>query len=77
MAALRLNIPAVFVSGGPMEAGKAVVGGRRREDAELNLIDAIDHVGGQQRGRRRARPDRASRLPAPAAPAPACSPRTR
>ena len=24
-AALRLNIPAVFVSGGPMEAGKAVV----------------------------------------------------
>ena len=25
MAALRLNIPAVFVSGGPMEAGKAVI----------------------------------------------------
>ena len=25
MAALRLNIPAIFVSGGPMEAGKAVV----------------------------------------------------
>ncbi len=25
MAALRLNVPAVFVSGGPMEAGKAVV----------------------------------------------------
>ncbi|MFB9907984.1 dihydroxy-acid dehydratase [Allokutzneria oryzae] len=25
MAAMRLNIPAVFVSGGPMEAGKAVV----------------------------------------------------
>ena len=24
-AAMRLNIPAVFVSGGPMEAGKAVV----------------------------------------------------
>ncbi|MDX6273505.1 MAG: dihydroxy-acid dehydratase, partial [Frankiales bacterium] len=27
MAALRLNIPTVFVSGGPMEAGKAVVVG--------------------------------------------------
>ena len=26
MAALRLNIPAVFVSGGPMEAGTAVIG---------------------------------------------------
>src|SRR6476619_7031982 len=25
MAALRLNIPVVFVSGGPMEAGKAVI----------------------------------------------------
>src|SRR4029077_1104344 len=25
-AAMRLNIPTVFVSGGPMEAGKAVVG---------------------------------------------------
>ncbi|MCL2454739.1 MAG: dihydroxy-acid dehydratase [Micrococcales bacterium] len=39
-AALRLNIPAIFVSGGPMEAGKAVVveGGKTRH---LNLIDAI------------------------------------
>ena len=26
MAALRLNIPAIFVSGGPMEAGKTLVG---------------------------------------------------
>jgi len=34
MAALRLNIPAVFVSGGPMEAGRA--GGTR-----LDLVDAI------------------------------------
>ena len=30
MAALRLNIPAVFVSGGPMEAGKVVLDGKRR-----------------------------------------------
>ena len=34
MAAMRLNIPAVFVSGGPMEAG--VMG-----DRKLDLIDAM------------------------------------
>src|SRR6187200_3189193 len=28
LAALRLNIPAVFVSGGPMEAGKVVLAGK-------------------------------------------------
>src|SRR3954470_7871610 len=28
MAALRINIPVVFVSGGPMEAGKAVIAGQ-------------------------------------------------
>jgi dihydroxy-acid dehydratase len=38
MAALRLNIPAVFVSGGPMEAGKAVYQG---ETKALDLIDAM------------------------------------
>ena len=39
MAALRLNIPTVFVSGGPMEAGKAVlVDGTVRK---LDLISAI------------------------------------
>lgn len=38
MAALRLNIPAVFVSGGPMEAGKVVLGGRK---VSLDLIDAM------------------------------------
>ncbi len=37
-AALRLNIPAVFVSGGPMESGKAVVHGA---EAHLDLIDAM------------------------------------
>ncbi len=37
-AALRLNIPTVFVSGGPMEAGKAVVGGR---ELQLDLVDAM------------------------------------
>ena len=38
MAALRLNIPAVFVSGGPMEAGKVVLQGQRKA---IDLIDAM------------------------------------
>ncbi|TNC98241.1 MAG: dihydroxy-acid dehydratase [Stygiobacter sp.] len=38
MAALRLNIPAVFVSGGPMEAGKVVYQG---ETHAVDLIDAM------------------------------------
>lgn len=38
MAALRLNIPVVFVSGGPMEAGKVTLGGKVRA---LDLIDAM------------------------------------
>ncbi|MEF3046523.1 dihydroxy-acid dehydratase [Pseudotabrizicola sp. L79] len=38
MAAMRLNIPAVFVSGGPMEAGKAVIKGR---ELALDLVDAM------------------------------------
>src|SRR5882672_2678181 len=38
MAALRLNIPTVFVSGGPMEAGRAVVKGAARA---LDLVDAM------------------------------------
>jgi dihydroxy-acid dehydratase len=38
MAALRLNIPAVFVSGGPMEAGKVVLAGKAQA---LDLVDAM------------------------------------
>jgi dihydroxy-acid dehydratase len=38
MAALRLNIPAIFVSGGPMEAGKVVLKGK---EVALDLIDAM------------------------------------
>ena len=38
MAALRLNIPVVFVSGGPMEAGKVIRGGISRS---VDLIDAM------------------------------------
>ncbi|MGZ3279488.1 MAG: dihydroxy-acid dehydratase [Caulobacteraceae bacterium] len=38
MAAMRLNIPAVFVSGGPMEAGKVVLQGK---EIAVDLIDAM------------------------------------
>ncbi len=38
MAALRLNIPTVFVSGGPMEAGKVILNGKTQK---LDLIDAM------------------------------------
>src|SRR3954465_15674114 len=37
MAALRLNIPTVFVSGGPMEAGKLVM-----KDGKLRALDLVD-----------------------------------
>ncbi|RWO02629.1 dihydroxy-acid dehydratase [Mesorhizobium sp.] len=38
MASLRLNIPTVFVSGGPMEAGKVVLAGKMQA---LDLVDAM------------------------------------
>ena len=36
MAAMRLNIPTIFVSGGPMEAGKT-----KLSDHNLDLVDAM------------------------------------
>ena len=38
MAALRLNVPVIFVSGGPMEAGKTKLAGK---DVKLDLVDAM------------------------------------
>ena len=38
MASLRLNIPTIFVSGGPMEAGKVVLHGKKHA---LDLVDAM------------------------------------
>lgn len=38
MAAMRINIPCVFVSGGPMEAGKVILKGKEHA---LDLIDAM------------------------------------
>ncbi|WP_298198945.1 dihydroxy-acid dehydratase [Novosphingobium sp.] len=38
MAAMRINIPVVFVSGGPMEAGKVILRGKEHA---LDLVDAM------------------------------------
>jgi len=38
MASLRLDIPVIFVSGGPMEAGKVILDG---EEMTLDLVDAM------------------------------------
>jgi len=38
MAVMRMNIPAIFVSGGPMEAGKITLNNR---DLHLDLVDAM------------------------------------
>lgn len=38
MASLRLNVPTVFVSGGPMEAGKVVLRGKQHA---VDLVDAM------------------------------------
>ena len=59
MAALRLNIPVIFVSGGPMEAGKTKLS---NQIIKLDLVDAM--IGSEpERQRRRQRADRAFRLP--------------
>ena len=50
MAGLRLNIPAIFVSGGPMEAGRIEVNGIvRRMDATDTVVAALNpaHLGGR------------------------------
>ncbi len=58
MAAMRLNIPVVFVSGGPMEAGKVIealhpksdtstisLSGLKKKPQKLDLIDAMIMAG--------------------------------
>jgi dihydroxy-acid dehydratase len=42
MASMRLNIPTVFVTGGPMEAGKTKIGGK---DLQIDLVDAMVAAG--------------------------------
>ncbi|MDP9729029.1 dihydroxy-acid dehydratase [Alicyclobacillus tolerans] len=46
MAAVRTNVPCVFVSGGPMEAGKSKLTGK-----PLSLTSVFEGVGGYQAGR--------------------------
>ncbi len=60
MGAMRVNIPTVFVSGGPMEAGKTASG------QTVDLIDAFVAGAARQSGQdhgRGARGDREGRLP--------------
>ena len=46
MAAMRLNIPTVFVSGGPMEAGKVIaIANGNQVERKLDLIDAMIEAG--------------------------------
>jgi dihydroxy-acid dehydratase len=42
MAAMRLNIPVVFVSGGPMEAGKVRLANPSTQTIEFKKLDLID-----------------------------------
>ena len=45
MAAMRLNIPAVFVSGGPMEAGKIIWDGKEKA---LDFVDAMVYAADEK-----------------------------
>ena len=46
MAAMRLNIPVIFVSGGPMEAGKVItIANGNQTERKLDLIDAMIEAG--------------------------------
>ncbi|HEY1057228.1 MAG TPA: dihydroxy-acid dehydratase [Limnobacter sp.] len=42
MAAMRLNIPVIFVSGGPMEAGKVKLANPKTQTIEFKKLDLID-----------------------------------
>ena len=45
MASLRLNIPSVFISGGPMEAGKIKI---KNKIEKIDLVDAIMYGGNKK-----------------------------
>ena len=61
MASLRLNIPTIFVSGGPMEAGKVVLSDGKTH--ALDLVDAMVAAADDKMSRRGRQGDRALRLP--------------
>jgi dihydroxy-acid dehydratase len=79
MAAMRLNIPTIFVSGGPMEAGK-MVGTPDRDGKptvrKLDLIDSDDRLQRRPRSATRSCSSWSARPARPAARARACSPPT-
>jgi dihydroxy-acid dehydratase len=80
-AAMRLNIPAVFVSGGPMEAGKVVWKAHREDRRQQGTQARPDRCDGCRRGDDRISDAQVAAVePKPAQRAdraPACSPRTR
>jgi dihydroxy-acid dehydratase len=60
MAAMRVNIPTIFVSGGPMEAGKVQVG---RQGHCLDLVDAMVKAADSSCSDAEVDEDRTLRLP--------------
>ena len=79
IAAMRLNVPTIFVSGGPMEAGK-LVGTHGRDGKpivrKLDLIDPMIASSDAKVSDAGARARWSGRPARPAARARACSPRT-
>src|SRR5690554_7821798 len=53
MAALRLNIPVVFVSGGPMEAGKTKLANHGLDLVDAMVIAADDDASDERSEERR------------------------
>jgi dihydroxy-acid dehydratase len=79
MAAMRLNIPVVFVSGGPMEAGKVQLANPADQDLQIRKLDLIDAMvmAADDKASDETWPRSSARPARPAAPARACSPPTR
>ena len=73
MAALRLNIPTVFVSGGPMEAGKTRLAGQE-SGRKLDLVDAMVMAADPAVSATKMSPPSNAARARPAARAAACSP---
>jgi dihydroxy-acid dehydratase len=46
MAAMRINVPTIFITGGPMEAGRIIVDGK---EVHIDLIDAMIEAGNPDR----------------------------
>ncbi|HEC44571.1 MAG TPA: dihydroxy-acid dehydratase [Bacteroides sp.] len=49
MAAMRLNIPVIFVSGGPMEAGR--IGGKKYDLVDAMVLGADESISGEELSR--------------------------